>query len=91
MIAAVRSPASACCVSLLSLAPALGQVENVDRGLAFRINKRNLNVAFMRAEREGDLPQQARYILCNHLQQRGMRRRLRVELQARRDFDLHVR
>lgn len=73
------------------LGAALRQVENVDRGLTFRIDKRNLDVAFMRAEREGNLPQKARNVLCHNLQNRGMRRGLRVKLQTRRNLDLCVR
>jgi len=49
-----------------------------------------LMLAFQGREREGDLPQQGRQVLRNHLQKRRVRRRFGVEFQPRRHFHLQV-
>ena len=51
-----------------------GEVENVDGGFAFRVDKSHFDVALMRAEREGNLAKQAGDILCDNLQQRRVSR-----------------
>ncbi len=61
-----------------------GEVEDVDGGFAFGVDERDLDVALVRAEGERDLAQQAGQVLGDDLQQRGVGRRLGVELEARR-------
>src|SRR5208337_1310959 len=69
---------------------AAGQIENVNRGLAFRVDESDLDVALVRAERKRDLAQQARKVLRDHLQKRGMTRGLVVEFQLRRHLYLEI-
>ena len=67
-----------------------GQIEDVDRRFAFGIDQRDLNIALVIAERESDLAQQAGAVLRHDLQQRRVRGRFGVELQARRHFNFDV-
>ena len=88
--AAVRSVARACWVSGVSFAPCAGEVEDVDGGFAFGVDERDLDVALVGAEGEAIWREKAGHVLGDDLQQRGVRGRLGVELQARGDLDLDV-
>src|SRR6266568_3182008 len=67
-----------------------GEVEDVDCGFAFGVDKGNLDVAFVCAEGKGNLTQQTRPILGDDLQKCGVGGRLRIELEARGDLDLYA-
>jgi len=72
------------------LGAALGEVEDVDGGFAFGVDERDLDVALVGVEGEGDLAEQAGYVLRDDLEKGGVGGGFGVEGEARGDLDLDV-
>src|ERR1019366_4281627 len=60
-----------------------GEVKHVDRGLAFGVNQRDVDIAFLLCENGADAVQESRLILRNDLNQRAARGTFIVKLNLR--------
>src|ERR1700747_2829402 len=64
------------------------KIENVNRGLPFRINQRNFDIAFLTRELRADAIEQAGLVLRNHLNQCAVRRTRVIKMNLRLYFHL---
>ena len=70
------------------LLPLRRKVKHVDSLVAFRVDQRHFDVARQARQRRTDLIEQSRMVLGNDFEQRAVRRRRIVEVDARLDGDL---